>query len=758
MKQRVELHLHTTMSDDPSVITPNEVILSAWDMGHTAVAITDLNSVQSFAEVARYQKKYANNIKVIYGAEVAYRKDGAIGRAALLAQNADGLRELYRIISSLRDQAVDWQIIESNRANLLVGGLSWTGEVENVTLYDYIAITPTTRQEEQCQQWHLYTRAKEINIPVVAVGNCHYLDGEDQICKEILDKIREVSQEEESTPYRNTEKMLEAMAYLGEDVAWEVVVTTPNKLADSVQWIDPVGWEYPAFSLPKAYETVCSLCEEKLKTLYGQHPPAGIRNRLDTELALVKPHVSMYLLAHLLVRHLQEKGAVTGFRGTIGSTLIAHLLHISDMNPLPAHYRCPACKYIEFAPAVSGYDLPEKTCPYCGAPMRGDGHNIPFETCMGIDGELAPDIDINGPKALQREAKWFITELLGENRVVLAGIVSTLNQRLTSCYVQNYLEQCGEEDSPEVVKRITDRLIGVKKHDGVMPWGLVLLPEGMEWEDITPTRSVENAVSGLDKATHIDYYAVDHALPKLDVLSYGVLDRVQKLFAVTGTKPEDIDYHDPKVFALFESLDTCGIPEFSSDFTKGLLSRVGDLCFSNLVRVSGIAHGTMVWCGNGEHLWEEHSFGELIGDRDDVFLTLRKYGIDQQTAYTIMTTVRKGRFGTDTPRNQQLTEILEQAGVPDWYIASMKKICYLFPKAHAAHYTKLALTLAWFKVYYPAQFYDVTLDEMGAEEFDRESNDDLLRRLTYVEGEDHCVHGRVEMLALLLEARCRGFR
>ena len=501
---------------------------------------------------------------------------------------------------------------------------------------------------------------------------------------------------------------------VGKEAAYEVVVNNPNLIADQIEWIYPTAGQYPPFTLPNAYEDLKQLCTQRLQLLYPGKLPGEVQTRLEEETAMLEKadYASLYMLTHHIASYLRKKGAYMGARGPLGSTLAAYLLEISDTNPLPAHYHCPRCGHANFnIDAISGVDLPTKACPCCGADMRGDGHNIPYETCMGvIAGDLKPTIEINTPGEMRLEILQFLTELLGKERVAYAGTVGRISAYLAQAYIHVYRDACEEIKATED-DRIAEKLRGIKNSEGNHPGGIVLLPEGMDFEDVTPLRKLEEPMYGIDHVTHMDYYSIEHVLPKFNILSHSSYDHLTALFALTGVKPENIDYSDQAVHRLFLNGDTDDLPEFANQFTKELVQRLQPKNFSDLVKISGIAHGTNVWCDNAEHLLKTHHFHELIGDRDDIFLSLQNYGVDRSTAYRTMCTVRKGRFGDNTDRNAELTAKLRFAGVPEWYIRSMKKIKYLFPKAHAVTYVKLAFSLAWFKHYYPEQFLRVIQED-----------------------------------------------
>ena len=474
---------------------------------------------------------------------------------------------------------------------------------------------------------------------------------------------------------------------------------------------------YPKFILPGANEDLVCICKERIRFLYGMNPPYLVTERLDAELAMMKGtnHSSVYMLVHHLTKHLRQKGYRTGMRGAFGSALVSFLLEITEENPLLAHYRCPNCKYTQWMPeAASGYDLPAEICPHCGRELYGDGHNIPYETCMGlVPGEQEPYAEMHMTPAARETAVRFLVRLLGEDRVARA------------CEWNN-------------------------------PVCFLLLPEGMKFEDVTPLTMLDPPVYGVRKQTVLPGYELESVLQKVLFLPLDTYDCVSELHNLTNTKQEDIRYNDPNVYQLFLKRETCGIPKFSSEVGKEILGRLDEIRFSDLVRINGMIHGTDVWYGNGENLLAEHPFHALIGDRDDIFLTLQKYGADRETAYAVAETARKGKLGICSEENARLEEKMHSAGVPQWYIDSMKRITYLFCKSHLVAFVKLYFSLAWFKCYYLEQFYNVTLRDLGAEEFLHYSNETLLQKLETIERCDHYKDKPQEAIELLLEARRRN--
>lgn len=420
---------------------------------------------------------------------------------------------------------------------------------------------------------------------------------------------------------------------------------------------------YPQFSLPGADREIRRICEEKLQALYRRKIPDIATERLETELDLVTEanQSSVYFLLHLLSKNLQTAGGCLGARGTLGSTLVAFLLGISNTNPLPSHYRCPYCGYTEFTEAISGYDLAPKVCPKCASMMHGDGHNIPYEVHTG----LAPNarqttVEVNIAASVWEQAVQFLVELLGGDRVACAG----------------------EWNNPVC---------------------FMLLPEGMRFEDVTPLAPLEPPFGGVKQKTVLPGYSLEHTLLRLILLPNDDYDRVCKLHKLTGTSPETINYSDPMLYRCIQKQNNLGLLNSEEKLSQEILGKLANLRFSDLVRASAMAHGTNVWQGNAENLITAHPFCSLIGDRDDILLTVQKYGVDRETAYAVMTEVRKGRFSQGHLFAQKLEN------VPQWYQESLYKIRYLFSRSHIAHYMKTALSLAWFKIYYPERFYEVSL-------------------------------------------------
>lgn len=756
--QRAELHVHTTLSEDISVIQPEAAIWEALIQGCPAIAFVDKNSVQCFPSVAKCQRKYGEQIKILYGTETEADDDCVV----LLVRDDEGFRALNRVLTTHK-------LTRAQREHL------WVGAGPNSRLYralnegadpaclqalcaryDYIEVVACSAAP---LNQALYTLGKAQGIPVVAVGNCHHLTPEDRVSKQIADNALDRDADAPDTHFCTTQEMLDAFAYLGQDAAYEVVVIAPNSLVASIAVAAPYPKKLPPFTLPDAHETVSRLCREALVTRYGLQPPADISQRLEEELSLLQPgtHASLYLLSHELSRHLHQQGVMTGCRGTQGSTLMAYLLEISDINPLPAHYLCPQCRRVEFTEADSGFDLPERVCPTCGAPMNGDGHNLPFETAMGYEGEREPDVNLTIPEAAYPEALRFLSAYLGQGRVAFGSTVSRLFYARAAGALDDYAQKHDLTFTQEEHDHHIQLLEQVRRQSLRAPGILLLLPEGASWEELSPLRRLTTPVGDMDVMAQISYLNLVNSVTRISLLKYSPFDQLQELHQSTGVKPEEISYNDPQVYQLLEEQDTGGLPELETNFMHEVLGHFDSFRFGNLARINGMVHGTEVWTGNGEVLLEQHPLQALISTRDDLFLALQRYGMSRKDAYAVTTAVRLGRFRREHPHNPRLLHAMEQAGVPDWYVQSLRRVAYLFPKAHTVLYTKTTMALAWFKRYYPADFYRVTLQQAACAPYLACTNRELEHQLSEMDPTYPYHYPDKEALLLVLEARRKGY-
>ncbi|MFZ5818073.1 MAG: PolC-type DNA polymerase III [Bacillota bacterium] len=690
----------------------------------------------------------------------------------VMVQKQHGMKNLYKLITLShteyfnRTPRVPRTVLERYRDGLLVGSGANGGalydalirgvpdeELEQlVEWYDYLEIVPRdnirylleqgqVNSEEQLMSLgrRIYELGRKLGKPVVAVSDAHFLDPHQQVFRRILKGGIGFRNDEVDAPLylRTTQEMLDEFAYLGPEAAEEVVITNPHALVEMIDQVKPVPDKLYPPVLEGSNEKTRELSYEKAKRVYGDPLPEKIQARLEKELQAIigNGFAVSYYISHLLVKKSNEMGYLVGSRGSVGSSFVAWAMDITEVNALPPHYVCPACKYVEFhddGKTGSGYDLPQKGCPRCGEPdMIRDGQDIPFETFLGFKGDKVPDIDLNFSGEVQAKIQKFSEELLGgEKYVFKAGTVGTIAEKTAYGMVKGWLEEnniAGVRDAH--VTYLASGVAGVKRTTGQHPGGMVVCPVGMEIEEVTPVQfPADDRNSGV-KTTHYDYHSFEQALMKLDILGHDdptMLKMLQDLYREkTGDPTYDIrkvPIDDPKVLELFSpggnralgigdgqlqfDLGTIVLPEMGTRFVRQMLMETSPANFSDLVRISGLSHGTDVWTNNAQELVKGHPeygkipFQEVIGCRDDIMVQLIYWGVEPATAFKIMESVRKGRgLAPD------MEETMRAAGVPEWYIWSCKQIKYMFPKAHAAAYVLSCLRIAWFKVHEPLLFY-----------------------------------------------------
>lgn len=728
--KRVELHLHTKLSDDISVITPKEAMEYAIKHSHKAVAFTNLNNVQDFPAIAKaYRQCGDSELKVIYGAELRYMGEGekAPYGITVLAKNQSGIKELYKIISSIHFggacEPASLEVIRQNRKNLLIGSCGNAGELyeavasgkapEKVAaFYDYFEIYPTNDETERKIYKEICNLGDKLGIPVAAVGNCKYLTRKDGLCRRVICAVNGYEDEPQKFFYHSTDEMLAEFSYLGEEAAYRSVVTDTNRIADLITQVAPLKEGFYPPVIKNAYQKVRKTAYKKAKEIYGDPLPSQIEERLETELTYIKKYdyAFHYWIAFQMVRYMNGLGYYAGARGAVGSVFVAFLLGVADTNPLPAHYRCDKCHYFDFeAGASDGFDLPKRNCPACGYPLQADGHDIPYETFMGSDGSKKPDIDLNFPVSKQLDEFAYLQKLFGEDRVAHAGTTSALPEKYAEGYVVVYECKTGDILTKEQRDYIGKKLCGTKWRGGIHPGGIVVLPRGTEFEDFMPIRNI-NSCSLIKKVTHFDFHSISDTVIKLDVLGYRMNDMFKRLEELTGTSVQSVDWNDPKVFELFEQADTAGIPGFENESVRRIILKANPKNFNDLVQISGLEHGMGTWIDNGENLTDSgHRLSELPALRDDVFLQLMKYGLNKGAAYQIAEYVRSGRLYHISDLTFEFVEYMRSKKVPEWYIESLRKIRYLFPKAHAVADVMNAVRIAWYRIHYPMQFRAVCL-------------------------------------------------
>ena len=727
--KRAELHIHTKLSDDISVIGVKEIFEKAEELGLDTVAFTNFDNVQDFPEIMRYAKKY-EGIKVVYGAELRYMNENGVAPFGItvLAKNQDGIKELYKVLSSIKDDGVcnliDLDILKKNRKNLLVGSCGNMGALYDAiakseytekiaAFYDYFEIYPTKDKTEKDIYKKIFDLGEELGVPVIATGNCHYLSSDDAICREVVITARNLRNKDNGELYvRSTKQMLEEFSYLGNYGAEKVVLKNPQIITDIIEKAEPLkeGNYYPIFE--NAYSDLEKICYSKAYEFYGNPLPEKIKERLDTELGFLKDEqaASQYLLAKKLVDYAKEKGKLTTARGAVGSTLVAFLLGIGDINPLPPHYYCN-CRYLEFSKvADDGFDLPEKVCPVCNRKLRTDGHNIPYEVFMGFNGDKEPDIDLNFPEDFRLAAQKFVEDMFGKTKVVQAGTVATVWDGIAEKYIQEYEATKNISFKPEEKENLITKIVGIKRNVGMHPGGVMVVPQDMDFEDFTPI----DYRWAPRPTTHFDFHSLHDTILKQDILGHSTLDLLLELEKRTGKSVVDIKLNDPLIYEMFQKADTLCIPEFDTDFLRDMLIETKPKNFNDLVKFLGLCHGTNVWTDNAEHLIKNKicSISEVIATRDDIFVYLISKGMDRATAFRIMESVRKGLWAkqklSDLDKKYFVEEMLK-INIFDWYIDSLSKIRYMFPKAHATAYVMNAVRCAWFKEYYPKDFYEAYL-------------------------------------------------
>ena len=723
-------------------------------------------------------------------------KKGRTYHGIILAKNEIGRVNLYRLISEAhvryfnRRPRMPMSMINKYREGLILGSACEAGELFRavvddapdeeiarlVNFFDYLEIQPignnefmTRKKENPCTIEDLQNYNKRIvelgrlfNKPVVATCDVHFLDPEDSIYRAIIMKSKGFEDAVNQPPlyFRTTEEMLAEFEYLGSEKAREVVITNTNLIADMVEYMDPVRPDKAPPIIENSDETLTNICYEKAHKIYGPDLPEVVVERLERELHSIISNgfAVMYIIAQKLVWDSNDHGYLVGSRGSVGSSFVATMAGITEVNPLSAHYICPECHFVDFDSelvksysGMSGCDMPDRDCPRCGHPLIKEGHDIPFETFLGFKGDKEPDIDLNFSGEYQSCAHAYTEVLFGKGKAFRAGTVTTVADKTAYGYVYNYFKDLAKDEAraeatamgdltqKEIEKYVDEKAIvtkrscemerlaigctGVKRSTGQHPGGMIVLPRHEEIYSFTPIQKPANDMTTDVVTSHFEYHSIDHNLLKLDILGHDDPTMIRRLEDLTGLDATTIRLDDPDVMALFHGteslhitpedingipLGSLGVPEFGTDFAMQMLIDANPQNFSDLVRIAGLAHGTDVWLGNAQELIKsgQCTISTAICCRDDIMVYLIHMGLEPGTAFQIMENVRKGNVAKGKcAKWEEWKEDMKAHGVPDWYIWSCQKIKYMFPKAHAAAYVMMAWRIAYFKVNYPLQYY-----------------------------------------------------
>lgn len=722
-----------------------------------------------------------------------YRKQD-IRNVMVLVKDLVGLKNLYKLVSQAhidyfgsKKPRILKTVLNENREGLIIGAptsihFSNSGELSEayfrndlskverlIDFYDYIELQPrigfsefldndetgaiASFKDVEKMNRYLYDLGKERGKLVTGSSNVHYLEKEDHKIRSILlygsgSVFRENQYRVDNGFYfRTTDELLEEFNYLGEDVSKEIVVEATNKLNEMIEKVQPIPSGFYPPKIDNAENIVREMTYAKAYELYGNPLPENVEARIERELkAIIGNGFSvLYLSAQKLVKKSLDNGYLVGSRGSVGSSIVAYMMGITEVNALYPHYLCtnPECKHSEFIEREgAGVDLPDKICPKCGIQMKKDGHSIPFEVFMGFNGDKVPDIDLNFSGEYQSEIHRYCEELFGKSNVFKAGTISTLAEKNAEGYVRKFFEDHSIFSGRAEVMRMAQKCEGAKKTTGQHPGGMIVVPQGNSIYEFCPVQRPANDQNSDSTTTHYDYHVMDEQLVKLDILGHDDPTTIKILQEYTGVDVYDIPLGDPETLKIFSGTEalgvtqeqigsvvgTYGVPEFGTGFVRQMLVDTMPTTFAELVRISGLSHGTDVWLNNAQEFVREGkaTLSQVISVRDDIMNFLIDQGIEKGTAFKIMEFVRKGQPSKNVAQWKEYSDLMKSHGVPEWYIESCRRIKYMFPKGHAVAYVMMAMRIAYFKVHYPLAFYAAYLSRK-VEDFDFELMNDLVK-------------------------------
>lgn len=711
------------------------------------MGVTDLDTLNSMSQMSNNAIKKLKTYHVI-----------------ILAQNDVGRINLYRLVSwshldyYARRPRIPKSLLQKYREGLIIGSACEAGELYQAVLngrpedeiarivnfYDYLEIQPIgnnlfmiesekipqiqSREDLMEMNRKIVRLGEQFHKPVCATCDVHFLNPEDEVYRRIIMTGKGFDDADRQPPiyFRTTEEMMEEFMYLGAQKAEEVVITNTNYIADQIEKISPVRPDKCPPVIPDSDKTLRTICYDKAHALYGENLPEVVVERLERELNSIigNGFAVMYIIAQKLVWKSVADGYLVGSRGSVGSSFAAFTAGITEVNSLPAHYLCPNCKYVDFDSDYvksfsgrSGCDMEDRNCPVCGQPLSKEGHDIPFETFLGFKGDKEPDIDLNFSGEYQSKAHDYTEVIFGKGQTFRAGTIGTLAEKTAYGYARGYFEDHHVEKRSCELTRLASGCVGVRRTTGQHPGGIIVVPLGEEIYSFTPVQHPANDQTTRTITTHFDYHSIDHNLLKLDILGHDDPTMIRMLQDITGVDPTSIRLDDPEVLSLFHGLEalhikpediggidlgSLGIPEFGTDFVMQMLRDTKPKAFSDLVRISGLSHGTDVWLNNAQTLIKEGKaeISTAICTRDDIMIYLINKGVESEQSFKIMESVRKGKGLTP-----EWEKVMKEHDVPDWYIWSCKKIKYMFPKAHAVAYVMMGIRIAWFKIHHPLAYY-----------------------------------------------------